>query len=95
MRTVRSIPRTSGLHPGEVIFTFEADGFLKQMVRNLTGLLHAAGVGKVSPDTVPDIIAATNRNAAPFTAPPQGLSMERVFYPEEYDDHDRVFGSVP
>ena len=95
VRTVRSTISTSGMYPGELVFTFEADGFLKQMVRNLTGLLHAVGQGKVSPTTVPVIIAAADRKAAPFTAPPQGLSMERVFYPEQYDDHDIVFGPVP
>lgn len=53
------------------MYTFEADGFLKQMVRNLTGLLHAVGTGKVVPAKVPDIIAAADRRAAPFTAPPR------------------------
>ncbi|HKK33735.1 MAG TPA: tRNA pseudouridine(38-40) synthase TruA [Desulfomicrobiaceae bacterium] len=95
VRTIRSITRGPGAHPGEWVYTFEANGFLKQMVRNLAGLLHAAGQGKISPAAVPDILAAADRRAAPFTAPPQGLSMDRVFYPEEYDDHGLVFGSVP
>jgi tRNA pseudouridine38-40 synthase len=94
VRTIRSITRSRGQHPCEWVYTFEANGFLKQMVRNLAGLLHAVGQGRILPDSVPEIIAAADRKAAPFTAPAQGLSMDRVFYPEQYDDHDAVFGSV-
>lgn len=58
-----------------------ANGFLKQMVRNMAGLLAACGRGKLAPEAVPALLAATNRAAvnAP-TAPPRGLALARVDY---------------
>ncbi len=74
-------PNTGPPEAARVIaWDFEADGFLKQMVRNLMGLLVAVGHGKLDPDDVPAILAARNRKAAPATAPAQGLTMTRVRY---------------
>lgn len=58
-----------------------ADGFLKQMVRNIAGLLAACGRGRLSGDEVPRILAACDRRAlGASTAPPQGLALARVVY---------------
>ncbi len=60
---------------------FHGDGFLKQMVRNLMGLLVWVGKGAIRPDEVPAIIAAGNRAALPSpTAPAEGLTLMRVDY---------------
>lgn len=58
-----------------------ANGFLKQMVRNMAGLLAACGRGKLAPEAVPALLAAADRAAvnAP-TAPPRGLALARVDY---------------
>lgn len=62
---------------------FEGEGFLKQMVRNLMGLLVWIGEGKLSPTDVPAILAANDRTALPSpSAPAQGLTLMRVDYPE-------------
>lgn len=63
-----------------IAWDFEADGFLKQMVRNMMGLLVAVGRGKLRPDDVPAVLAARDRKAAPATAPAQGLTLTRVRY---------------
>ncbi len=62
---------------------FVADGFLKQMVRNLTGLLVACGRGDFDPLEIPALLESGNRRKAPFTAPPQGLCMSRIWYEGE------------
>ena len=62
---------------------FVADGFLKQMVRNLTGLLVACGRGGIDPQGIPALLASRDRRRAPFTAPPQGLCMSRIWYEGE------------
>lgn len=86
VRTLRRIERTpSGAVaaedvPVQVDWQFEADGFLKQMVRNLMGTLVACGMGKLSPRDVPGVLAACDRTLAPATAPAKGLSMTRVLY---------------
>lgn len=81
-------PAAPGL-PGEVVLRFTADGFLKQMVRNLVGCLVLAGKGKLSPEDVRMIRMAQNRARAPETAPPQGLCLERVDYGEDGLGQDR------
>ena len=64
-----------------VTFFFEGDGFLKQMVRNLMGLLVWVGQGKIAVPDIPDILAAKDRRALPSpSAPAQGLTLMRVFY---------------
>ncbi len=65
----------------ELIWEFTADGFLKQMVRNLMGLLVAVGWGKITTEAVPDILAARNRAGYIPTAPAHGLTLLRVYYP--------------
>ncbi|MFV0423443.1 tRNA pseudouridine(38-40) synthase TruA [Oleidesulfovibrio sp.] len=97
VRTVHSITRTPALPPHvfpadhnarpdaplELAWHFEADGFLKQMVRNMMGLLLWVGSGKCTPKQVPAIIAACDRNLSAPTAPACGLTMERVFYDDK------------
>lgn len=62
-------------------FFFEGDGFLKQMVRNLMGLLVWVGQRKIAAADIPDIIAAGDRRALPSpSAPAQGLALVRVMY---------------
>ncbi len=62
-------------------WSFTGSGFLKQMVRNLMGLLVAVGQEKVRPEDVPPLLDGRDRKAMPgVTAPPQGLCLHRVFY---------------
>lgn len=58
-----------------------ADGFLKQMVRNMAGLLAACGQGKIKPESIPEMLNARDRRAVPsMTAPAQGLALVSVEY---------------
>jgi tRNA pseudouridine38-40 synthase len=57
-----------------------ADRFLKQMVRALVGTLVEVGLGKRTPASLEDILAARNRSAAGKTAPAHGLYLVRVDY---------------
>jgi tRNA pseudouridine38-40 synthase len=82
VRTLTALWREPGCRPGEVVWRFTADGFLKQMVRNIMGCLVAAGKGKVDVAGVRSILERRDRRHLMPTAPPQGLCMERVFYPE-------------
>lgn len=60
---------------------FEGDGFLKQMVRNLAGLLVWIGLGKLEAAAVPAIFAARDRRALPSpAAPARGLTLMEVMY---------------
>jgi tRNA pseudouridine38-40 synthase len=54
------------------------------MVRNIIGVLVAVGQGDRGVDWVPQVLAAKDRSAAGLTAPPQGLSLVKIVYPDEF-----------
>lgn len=68
------------LHGNFIIFRFEADAFLRYMVRNMVGTLIEVGVEKLLPSQIKDIIDAKDRKKAGPTAPPQGLFLEKIYY---------------
>lgn len=66
--------------PANIALRIEANGFLKQMVRNIAGLLVAIGRGRLAPEDIPRILASRKRSNAPVTAPAKGLTLREVFY---------------
>ena len=58
----------------------EADGFLYNMVRSITGTLVWVGNGKRPISWVAEVLKAENRVEAGPTAPPQGLFLVAVRY---------------
>lgn len=56
------------------------NGFLYNMVRIIVGTLADAGLGRIPPERVKEILEGRDRNAASPTAPAHGLTMVRVFY---------------
>ena len=61
---------------------FRGQGFLHRMVRIATGTLLEVGAGRRDPGEMPAILAALDRRAAGLTAPPQGLFLVEVRYPD-------------
>ena len=66
--------------PAFLSFLIEADGFLRNMVRNIVGTLVEVGKGKISVEEFEGILAARDRKQAGMTAPPQGLFLLEVKY---------------
>uniref|UniRef100_K3X4W0 tRNA pseudouridine synthase n=1 Tax=Globisporangium ultimum (strain ATCC 200006 / CBS 805.95 / DAOM BR144) TaxID=431595 RepID=K3X4W0_GLOUD len=64
-----------------VHIVFTGDRFLYKMVRNLVGTLVDVGLGRISPEQIPGILAAKNRGKAGQGAPPQGLTLVCIEYP--------------
>lgn len=78
---VRTIYDFSVVRKGDIVeFSVEGNGFLYNMVRIMVGTLLYINEGKLSADSIPDIISAESREAAGPTAPPQGLYLNKVFY---------------
>lgn len=66
---------------GETIdIRVKANGFLRYMVRNITGTLVEVGRGKIPPSRVKEILDSKDRRRAGPTAPPRGLFLLEVFY---------------
>jgi tRNA pseudouridine38-40 synthase len=63
-----------------LVLLFEADGFLKQMVRNMVGTLVEVGRGRRRPEELADILASRDRRRAGMTAPAHGLCLLAVHY---------------
>lgn len=90
LRSVLAFSREPGVRPEEVVLRIRADGFLKQMVRNIVGCLVAVGRGKVPPETVRSLLNEGDRTKAPATAPGRGLCLELVSYGEAEHGRDSV-----
>ncbi len=77
--TVRNVLRLDISVDRDLIYiNVAADGFLYNMVRIIVGTLIDVARGRFAPDDVADIIASRERRRAGFTAPPEGLCLERV-----------------
>ncbi|HNV86222.1 MAG TPA: tRNA pseudouridine(38-40) synthase TruA [Candidatus Omnitrophota bacterium] len=61
-------------------FSFEGDGFLYNMVRNIVGTLLWVGNGKMTLRRLREVLKSKDRRLAGPTAPPQGLVLEKVFF---------------
>jgi tRNA pseudouridine38-40 synthase len=65
-----------------LLYRVRGNGFLHHMVRNLVGTMLDVGRGYRRAEEIPEMIAARDRAAAGPTAPPQGLFLHSVEYPE-------------
>lgn len=81
LRPVRKVFRSEiRKKRNELLYTVEANGFLRYMVRTMVGTLLEVGRGKMSPEQVEEIFRKNDRSLAGPTAPAQGLCLVRVAY---------------
>lgn len=77
------IIRAECIQRGEqYIFIIEADRFLRNMVRAITGTLLDVGRKKISENDFRKIIESKNRSAAGVSVPAHGLFLTEIKYPE-------------
>ncbi|MCL4143423.1 UNVERIFIED_CONTAM: hypothetical protein GTU68_005398, partial [Idotea baltica] len=74
------------LKDNELTFYISADRFLRNMVRAIVGTLIEVGLNKKSIDDFIDILESEDRRNAGFSAPPQGLFLSEVKYPESVEN---------
>jgi tRNA pseudouridine38-40 synthase len=82
VRTITNIC-VSREREGIIKVEVSANGFLRNMVRIIVGTLVQVGLGKWSPDYVQEILLRKDRKIAGPTAPPSGLYLKSVRYPED------------
>jgi tRNA pseudouridine38-40 synthase len=69
-----------GPENGLLVFRFEADGFLRHMVRNVVGTVVETGMEKRGLQEFREILHSRDRCRAGIKAPPQGLFLVEVKY---------------
>ena len=79
VETARWVPEARA---GDCTFEIRADRFLHGMVRTLVGTLLAVGRGRLPETAIADALAARDRRAAGSAAPPHGLVLHSVGYPD-------------
>jgi tRNA pseudouridine38-40 synthase len=67
-------------HPHLYAIQMEANGFLKQMVRNIVGTVIQVGQGRLAPKEIKRILEAKDRRKAGPAAPSRGLFLLQVNY---------------
>lgn len=82
--TVCNVTRAEILNLGEgqLEFYIAADHFVYNMVRIIVGTLVEIGLGKRAPESVRLALQTSDRNLAGPTAPPWGLTLQSVVYPD-------------
>ena len=82
---MRNVMELSIVRQGDfVVLEIEANAFLHHMVRNIAGTLMKIGAGFKDPVWMQEVLQAKSRRAAAETAPPDGLYLTKVRYPEPY-----------
>lgn len=82
---VRTVYRLDIMRRDELILLdIEANAFLHHMVRNIAGVLMSIGAGEAEPAWARQVLETRDRIQAGVTAPPEGLYLMEVIYPEEF-----------
>jgi len=78
---VRNVTRSELRRSGdEIVYTVEAEGFLRYMVRTMVGTLLEVGRGRLAPEAIEEIFRRRDRSLAGPTAAAKGLTLIRVDY---------------
>ena len=67
-----------------IVLDIRASAFLHHMVRNIAGTLMKIGAGEKPVEWMLDVLQARERAVAGATAPPYGLYLVQVEYPQEF-----------
>jgi tRNA pseudouridine38-40 synthase len=80
----------------KVVIDISANAFVHHMVRNIAGVLMEIGMGKQPAEWTQNLLDVKSRKMAGITAPPDGLYLGAVYYPERYGlAKHRVFDKLP
>jgi tRNA pseudouridine38-40 synthase len=94
--TVRAVTRLDWRRDeaGVLVATVQADAFCQAMVRSLVGAMLLAGDGRRPPDWPASLLARRERANEVTVAPPHGLTLVAVEYPQDPADYARRAGAT-
>ncbi len=79
--SVRIIYKAEVKQCGErIIIELSGNGFMYNMVRIISGTIVDVGLGKITPEEIPEIIESKDRSKAGKTLPANGLYLVEVYY---------------
>ncbi len=67
-----------------IVIDVVGNAFLHHMVRNIVGVLIEIGAGEKPPEWTEQVLRAKDRKLAGVTAPPDGLYLAGIYYPENF-----------
>ncbi len=67
-----------------LMIDIQANGFLQHMVRNIAGVLLRIGAGEAAPEWAQQVLESRDRTQGGVTAPPEGLYLVAVGYPQHF-----------
>jgi tRNA pseudouridine38-40 synthase len=70
---------------GNIILDIMGNAFLHHMVRNIMGSLILVGKQKKEASWIADVLASRDRRQAGMMAPPEGLYLSEVVYPQHFN----------
>lgn len=70
--------------PEVITISVRGEAFLQNMVRIMVGTLVEVGTGRREPAAIADLLAAPDRRRSGATAPPQGLTLVEVLWPDPW-----------
>jgi tRNA pseudouridine38-40 synthase len=82
------------LREGELEFWIAADHFVYNMVRIIVGTLLEIGLGKRDAESVSQALEKRDRELAGPNAPPWGLTLDSVHYPEAFRLWEQKFQEI-
>ncbi len=82
---VRTISHLQLFRRGDyIILDIKANAFLHHMVRNIAGVLMDIGMGRQAIEWASEVMEKHDRTQGGVTAPPDGLYLTQVDYPEKF-----------
>lgn len=93
---IREVRKLTVIRRGAyIVIDVNANAFLMHMVRNIVGVLISVGMGRNKPGWVRSVLSARDREQGGVTAPPQGLYLMDIEYPERFAIPHRLSPAWP
>jgi tRNA pseudouridine38-40 synthase len=85
------LPHGSAAGSEEWVYLIRGRSFLRYMVRKIIGTILHVGRGNIAASDIPGLLEQRDRRCSGPTAPPQGLCLQSIEYPDPADSLQTAF----